>query len=782
MDAGTHSLRVIFGQDRRHVVPLYQRPYVWTEEEQWAPLWEDVRAIADRIVATGSARTHFLGAIVLDQVDVPYGQMETRVVIDGQQRLTTMQLLLEAFGDACEAVGLADHAKAAKKLTRNDDPLNHEEDQVFKIWPTNSDQPDFRKVMDAGSPAEVCAAYGVKAGSATVGHRIADAYLYFYKEIATWLGMEEGRGPRAKALLGTLQDALRMVVIGLKEGDDAQLIFETMNARGTPLLPSDLIKNFLFLQAAKTPDADLDKLYKKHWREFDERATYWRELLGRGHAQRARLDLFIQYFLTLKTADDVAVSHLYSAFKTYCQAKPKVTAEDHFTEIRRYAAVFRSFDEFEPASREGRFFKRLAAMDTSTAYPFLLDLFRIAQDRRDLVAACLDRVESFLVRRLVCQLNTRGYNRLFTEMLSVLPGDVDGLPGRLETFLASGTADSNRWPGDEEVVGALLTVPIYDRLQRSRVNMLLASLNDAMYDVKTEQLGPTSLALTIEHLMPQSWQEHWPIPAEKAQADAAAKRNQLVHTLGNLSLLNNRLNPALSNGPWLAKLPEILRHSALNLNRELPADWNEGAIERRGESLSKIACDLWSAPPAVRSAPTPTVAISMTTTGTGEGTKEPTFREQIFRRFWASLVERSKEKTDLLANRTTSPDHWFNAPSGRVGFILNLSLTEEFARVECYIRLKNAQDVENKAVFKSFLAQREAIEGRFGEALEWQELPGRLGCRICKTYPQGSWHLPESEWGPLQDQLIDALIRLEAAMHDPIRAVELDRILSRSPS
>src|SRR5687768_1401741 len=123
MDAGTHSLKVIFGQDRRHLVPLYQRPYVWTEQVQWAPLWEDIRGIAERALDGQPMRPHFMGAIVLDQADVPYGSIDTRWVIDGQQRLTTLQILLEAFADAAGAQGLDDYDKAAKRLTRNDDPL-----------------------------------------------------------------------------------------------------------------------------------------------------------------------------------------------------------------------------------------------------------------------------------------------------------------------------------------------------------------------------------------------------------------------------------------------------------------------------------------------------------------------------------------------------------------------------------------------------------------------------------------------------------------------------------
>lgn len=112
MDAGTLSIRDIFGHDRRHVVPLFQRPYVWTREIQWEPFWEDIRSVAERLLQNGSTRPHFLGAIVLDQLRKPTGHLETRLVIDGQQRLTTIQLFLEAFCDTCAEQKIDDYHRA----------------------------------------------------------------------------------------------------------------------------------------------------------------------------------------------------------------------------------------------------------------------------------------------------------------------------------------------------------------------------------------------------------------------------------------------------------------------------------------------------------------------------------------------------------------------------------------------------------------------------------------------------------------------------------------------
>lgn len=144
-------------------------------------------------------------------------------------------------------------------------------------------------------------------------------------------------------------------------------------------------------------------------------------------------------------------------------------------------------------------------------------------------------------------------------------------------------------------------------------------------------------------------------------------------------------------------------------------------------------------------------------------------RQEILRRFWTQLIERSHAKTNLLANRSPTTDHWITGGIGRVGFILNVVLTQQDSQVECYIRLPDdPTKAKTLAAFHALQQQREAIETHFGEALDWQELPGRQGCRICKELP-GGWKAPESEWHEMQDRLIDSLIRFEAALRKPIQ-------------
>lgn len=600
MDTGILSIKKIFGQERRHLVPLFQRPYVWTREEQWEPLWEDITGVADRLVRKEDVRPHFLGAVVLDPLRKPTGHLETRLLIDGQQRFTTIQIVLEAFCDFCDSAGSEKHHRALLKLTRNDDPMSEDPDEQFKVWPTNVDQEHFRRVMLARSPEEVRKAYNAKSGASEIGHAIADAYLFFHDAIAKWLAPEkDGFGERLESLYTGVREYVRMVVIDLDKGDDAQLIFETLNARGTPLLPSDLIKNFLF-HRAQAEGENLPALYTQFWKPFDDETNYWRKELGRGHARRARIDTFLQYYLTLLKTDDVEVGHLYATFRDFFSGPTPEASRTVLQSIRTYAQVFQSFEPGIPDDRVALFFERLAMMDITTAYPFLMGLFARFGSNRAEILAILGDLESFLVRRLVCQLNTRGYNRLFIDLLKVL-AITNGTPSaRVREFLLSSTADTNRWPKDDEFGRAWMSSPLFKKLFRQRVRMLLEALERELHTGMTEKIQ-FGEKLTIEHLLPQGWRKHWPPPAlldgyENLKPEDL--REELLHSMGNLTLVTKKLNPSISNGPWDKKLPAILKHSSLSLNRELQhfQEWGDGAIVQRGLNLFELAKKIWPVP------------------------------------------------------------------------------------------------------------------------------------------------------------------------------------------
>jgi len=592
------TLERIFERAERLEAPLFQRPYVWKQEENWMPLWESTCTVAEKHLSGMPTRPHFLGTIVLDQVKTPLGRLHARQIIDGQQRLTTLQLALAAARDLCTKLSEHRYAKAFEKLVVNDVPLSDDPNDSFKVWPTNADREDFRSIMKAGAPSVV---RKMNNSHAEDERLIPNAYLFFADTFDEWLGPAgtDDFHKRLDALYITLRDDLHLVVIDLEAQDDAQEIFETLNALGTPLLPADLVKNYLF-RLAEAQGEDTKKLYERFWAAFDREQGYWRRQIRQGRLKRPRLDLFLNHFLTLMLGQEVIISQLFSDYRNFVKNTNGRSAVKHLELFRDYASVYKSFDDFADGSREGMFFYRLNELDTTTVFPLLLEVVKRynTPDGRNELYQILADLESFLVRRTVCELTPKSYNRLFVELVKQLSNTNDFSAGAIRDFLLCQEAESSRWPTDEELKKSWTGIQFYKRLKQSRVRMILEALEAALHTGKTEKVL-IERKLTIEHLLPREWGRHWPLSVSEDSLDADKKteyRNEMLHRVGNLTLLTKKLNPAVSNGPWERKQQEILRHSALNLNRTLAETWDEDKFQGRSEELFKLAISVWPRP------------------------------------------------------------------------------------------------------------------------------------------------------------------------------------------
>ncbi len=602
MQVGTLAIQHLFEKDVLYLVPLYQRPYVWNEEDQWQPLWEDMRRIAEVLMTGKQPRAHFLGASVQDRPPMPPGNIETRLLIDGQQRLTTIQLFLKAFEDVVRGSEDSRYQRAIDKLIRNNHPLSTSPHEAFKVWPTNADREDFERVMEAADRTALVKSYGVRSDAKTIGRNIPDAYLFFHGAIMDWLdeGEPSTRDEKIAALYSAIRDNVRLVVIDLDDKDDAQLIFETLNARGTPLLAADLVKNSL-LNETQNAGGNAEAAYQKYWQHFDVDSGFWRAEVGRGHAKRARIEIFLQHALTLLTKEEVSAGHLYSAYRDFSVSPVAEDATARLEAFKKYGLIYKEVQQGHDTPRIQLFLYRLGTMDVGTAYPFLLKLFDVLGDREDLLVETLCDLESFLIRRMVCRLSTRGYNRLFVDLLAALDGDEEAIPASVRSALASRTAEFDRWPTDDEFRKAWTGNPLYENLTRPRLRILLEGLEAGLRD-KFAETHEVPKNLTVEHVMPQSWEMFWPLPEGVQEAKAIERRNALIHTIGNLTLLNEKLNPAQSNKAWIntedeadGKREALRDHSVLFLNKQLceKERWDEDAIEGRAAELFDIATSLW---------------------------------------------------------------------------------------------------------------------------------------------------------------------------------------------
>lgn len=586
METRPLNLKDLFRREVRFVVPLFQRPYVWTKEANWEPLWDDLLAALEP-ASNSSDASHFLGAVVLDHVRGPLGTTEVRQVVDGQQRLTTLQLLLAAIRDLAQASDLPDRFyRSLYRLTVNDDEMSDDPDQIFKVWPTNADRAPFRDAMSAGSEAELLRRYPSSRPT------IVQAYLFFADQANAWAAsMSDADLAKAfERLVEVLNTGMYAVVINLDGGDNPQVIFESLNARGTPLRASDLVRNHVF-HACDQEGLPVQKLYEQHWARFDD--GYWREEVSQGRLFRPRLDAFLGHFLTMELGREVPAAQLFMTFRTYLKQPARPPLPELLARFARYGDIYSGLDTGAGLDAYERgFADRLRALDTSVIHPVLLRLLGgYGPDARRPAIAVLD---SFLMRRMICQYTSKNYNRLMLDLLQRLgvstqpPGDV------VREFFAGQTAQSNHWPSDDDIRHAATARRLYRAGNKRRLRLILGLVEQHSHTAKTERVVRDLDNLTVEHLLPQSWEAHWPV----APGDELKRRHDLVDTLGNLTLATQHLNAALSNGPWPAKRAALLEHSALNINRTLPNTWGHDEIEARAGHLANVLCRALPRPPA----------------------------------------------------------------------------------------------------------------------------------------------------------------------------------------
>ena len=619
MNANAVAVLGLFETKTQYEVPLFQRQYVWDREKHWEPLWEDIaRKFTEYLDGRRDGPPHFLGAMVLDQKKTPTTHVPRRQVIDGQQRLLTLQLFLTALRDFCREHGYDALAEECGSFTINGGMLANPDVDRFKVWPTQADRPQFRDVVASGSRTQVESLHPrVKKKYArrfSPRPPMVEAYLFFHEQLKEFfIGTVEGPplsgGLSLEVRLGecfqALRDALQVVVIDLGDDDDTQVIFETLNARGEPLLPADLLRNFIFLRAAKAGEPQ-EELYEQYWQPFDDR--FWRVPVRQGRLNRPRSDLFMQHFLASREGRQIPIAHLFVEYRHWIRSRaPFSTLREELSTLARQREDFVRIiapRRDDPLFTTSQF---LDAFDVRTAYPLLLATLDSAPPD-DEVAAIARIVESYVLRRAVCGEATNNYNRLFLQMTGRLRQSgftADALAGEL-----AATSEGSGWPTDERFREAWMTKHTYHAMNNAKLVHVLKRLSDSFLDSKSEPVvvdGP----LTVEHLLPQSWLDHWPLPdgsrgmewsevnaadPDDPRAEATWKRDQLLQTIGNLTILTAGANSWLSNAGWEEKRPKILSKSLLPINSVLlySADtWDERAIEERGAALFEQALALW---------------------------------------------------------------------------------------------------------------------------------------------------------------------------------------------
>lgn len=621
MDAKPWSFLSVLEPKSCYEVPLYQRQYVWDQEHQWEPLWEDIsRKFEEAFTGVVNAPPHFLGAIVVDQEPTRMGELKRHLIIDGQQRLITFQIFLSAFRDFSKKNSYVELSDELDKFIFNTGMMANPEVEKYKIWPTERDRLLFDDIISTGSLDDLMEKYPLvrrkyqRFSDPRPG--MVEAYIFFYNKISEFFNASLEDSPynglplnsRLETAFHTLEKALQVVVIELSQSDDAQVIFETLNARGEPLLPSDLLRNFIFLRA-RQEGLKSQEVYESYWKEFD--GDFWRNEMSQGRITRPRSDLFMQHFLTAQTTRDISVKHLYVEYKNWViKEHPFPTVKKELEAISSYKDSFRDLIEPSRENPVSHLSGVLRLFDMSTAYPPLMIILNEKIDDEDLVT--IEKVfESYILRRAVAGLSTKNLNRIFLGVASFIKSNGVSLEN-VTKYLSTRTGDSGVWPSDDKFFEGWMNNPLDAMLGHSQIVHCLLHLNEKFRTSKNEEVNITG-SLTLEHLMPSDWIEHWPLPdgeqglswaemyqAEEgnARAEATKLRNSKVSTMGNLTIITGPLNSSFQNKQWSIKKPELQKYSLLPINQKLweLEEWNESTIEKRGKELFEKAKVIWIPP------------------------------------------------------------------------------------------------------------------------------------------------------------------------------------------
>lgn len=566
LQAGETTLNKLLNTSRQFIVPIFQRNYSW-QKSQYEQLWFDIL----RASKFKEKQNHFIGSIVYIDMGTPAGRPQQLLLIDGQQRLTTISILLCAIKDYVQKFNLETKlinlAKIKNQFLYNSDEIDEDR---YKLLLNVQDKETYIKLIDntiftVNKPAT----------------NIIKCYEFFYERIEDFI---KQHGQIDEIYAGIFK--LSLVSISLdKDSDNPQMIFESMNSTGKDLSQTDLLRNYLLMDL--TPEKQT-RLYKTYWKPMEE-------LFGEDIYKNDvnKFDYFIRDFLTLKsdTGHICKINNVYENFKRYYldnNCEKFAVLKDLFTYAKYYACIDLLQENDDELKLYWQEFKKL---DSHVVYPFLLKLYDdyscqilIKEDFKKI----LQVVISYLWRRAICEIPTNSLSKTFATLYQAVDKE-DYVNSIIKAFVFK--SSYKRFPSDYEVREKLQIKDIYHfRLRK----YLLEALENYYHK---EPIDLNTANYTIEHIMPQniehnlSWQQ-------MLGEDWQEVHSLYLHTLGNLTITG--YNAEMSNKSFGEKVngESGFKHSHLKLNESIAQCdvWNKKAIQRRTNILTDIILKIWKYP------------------------------------------------------------------------------------------------------------------------------------------------------------------------------------------
>ena len=556
MDIDKGSIYQLLNGQYQYIIPVYQRKYSWLAEVQCARLWKDIVNMVKQ-----HKQHHFVGSIVSVAEKYSLMGVQKRLIIDGQQRMTTLSILMIALRDYLVEQGAGEEVEENINMVLKNP--SRKGDDAYKMLLTDTDRDIMIKLVDKLPIGE------------DEDSKIYTNYLYFKQKVA------EGVLTPDEVYESISKLDIVGIVLDRAQGDDPQLIFESLNSTGMDLSKSDLIRNYILMGL----DNDEQKsIYNNYWKPFEKNFPT--------QDGTDRMDRFFRDYLTMKKGVFIKFDTIYDVFKDYAENSEFSKQEELAEDIMIYGDLYTNItseDKKLPFSQQALkpIFKEIRILRMEVVYPFLLKVyydFSKGMITLDEFVRILKLTIAYVVRRTVCEIPTNSMNKTFTTLKNEIHPD-DYLNSVEAAFFYLDTY--KRFPDDKEFKECMC-----------KRNMYSIRISNYMY-VKMENEGNKETipyeGYTIEHILPQNknmrkeWKDALGENYEEIQA-------QYINNLGNLTL--TRYNSEMGDKPFSEKL-EVYKESAMHmLNKYVvqQTTWNKETIEERANRLAECACKAWVYP------------------------------------------------------------------------------------------------------------------------------------------------------------------------------------------
>lgn len=558
-----YIVRFLDGSDKKFVIPVYQRPYSW-KKSNCELLIKDLLEVYNR-----GYKSHFFGSIVYVENDI--GGCNEYIIIDGQQRITTVSLLLLAIRNYVTDNKLDIGINANKITTAYLTDEYADSAKKLKLKLVQGDDDAYDRLIEKTQPI--------------TNNNVTVNYNYFYYDVLSSMQDTEIKG---------LYDAImKLMIVNISlnphNGDDPQLIFESLNSTGLDLEEADKIRNYVLMKMSSTQQ---ERIYKNYWEKLENQVS------------KEDINRFIRHYLAVKTRELANENKLYFAFKNYREKNIELQIEEILNDILIYAEFYNQIKNAKISDRIPYLntIARINKLEVNTVIPLLFDLFYAKNQgllSEEDMSDCVSIIESYIARRIICGLPTSALNKIFVGMGAEIKRYMDKnsatFVDALKYSILSKTGKS-RFPNDHDFAEKFVVYELYNAKPNTRKYFFerLENYNNKERIAVEEQIDNTEL--TIEHIMPQSLTAEW---KESLGDNWELTYAKYIDTVGNLTL--TAYNSDYSNLSFAKKksLPDKgFLYSKLSLNSFIKTceAWTEKQIKERASKLYDWAEKIWQTP------------------------------------------------------------------------------------------------------------------------------------------------------------------------------------------